>query len=552
MKKNLALLTLGFLIYSNTLKSSFVFDDFETIVNNPAIRHLNLAVLWQAFNTRFVVGLTLAFNYALGKDHVLGYHVFNTLVHVLNSYLVYSFVCLTYQTPRMSRHVPTVHAKWLGFLTALVFLTHPLQTQAVTYIWQRATSLAALFYLGALVFYIKARLKSSWGYYVLCLLFTVLGMFTKEIVFTLPFAILLYELIFLEAKTRKILFFIPLFLTFFIIPWAMTQANEHTLLLLRPVNALRPDFILTELNVLRTYLRLFILPFHQSVDYNYPRAWSLLEPNTFLSFMTLVGLFSWGVFLLKKYPLLAFGIFWFFLTVSVEALAAQGSFLFEHRLYLPLMGLSLFLVTGLSHFFKKNPRRLTFILLGIVTAFSLLTYQRNFVWKDAFTLWDNAVREFPHNGRAYAGRGDALLRNGFSDQALPDLNKAIELEAHHAEAYTNRALVYQNKNLWEQALADCNKAIQINPRLVSAYNNRAVAYQKMGLPDKVLEDLSQMIRLEPDNANTYNNRGIVFATKGLFDQAFLDFNKAIELDPNFTNAYNNRAKLKEALGKINP
>ena len=94
MKKTLTLsasqtcwvfLILGFLIYSNTFKSSFVFDDFEAIANNPAIRHLNFPMLFQAFNTRFIVGLSLAFNYWLGKENVLGYHLFNTLVHVLNS-----------------------------------------------------------------------------------------------------------------------------------------------------------------------------------------------------------------------------------------------------------------------------------------------------------------------------------------------------------------------------------------------------------------------------------------------------------------------------------
>ncbi len=546
------------------------------ISNNPSIRHLNLPLLWHAFNTRFIVGVSLALNYALGKNHVLGYHLFNTLIHVLNSFFVYQLVCLTFRTPRMSK-TSSFDPKLLGFLAALIFLSHPLQTQAVTYIWQRATSLATFFYLGALVFYIRGRLKSSRVSYGFCLLFVILGMFTKEIVFTLPLALGLYEGIFLREvplKTRqKVLLWVPLVLTLLIIPWGMTKTNEQTLNLLRPTNTHlrhqgnlfknvfemtraiskeempRRDFLLTELNVLRTYLRLFLLPVGQSVDYNYPRARSLMEPNTFISFLLLISLFLGALLLIKSHPLLSFGILWFFLTVSVESLVAQGSFIFEHRMYLPMVGLSLFLVTAMSYFFKNSPRKLTLLILGMVALCSFLTYQRNFVWRNEFTLWDDAVRKFPHNGRAYGGRGNALLINGSMDRALLDLNKAIELDSNNAEAYSNRGFVYESKGLLEQALADCNKAIEINPKMASAYINRAVVYKKNGLLDNVLKDLNKTLELQPYNAieinfkmaGVYNDRGSAYGMKGLLDPAFSDFNKAIELRSNFSEAYNNRA-----------
>ncbi len=573
----LVLTILGFIIYSNTFKSSFVFDDFFTIVGNYTIHRLtDLPTIWQAFNTRFVVGVSLALNYALGKENVVGYHLFNTLVHILNSYLVYQFVCLTLKTPRMTKTL-SIDPKLVGFLTALLFLTHPIQTQAVTYIWQRATSLASFFYLGALVFYVRSRLKPSLGDYGICLLFTVFGMFTKEIVFTLPFMIGLYEFVFLKhasLKTaRKILLWLPLTLTLFIIPWTMTKTSDQTLRLLNPKNTHlrhqenfiknifemtravskeempRKDFILTELNVLRTYLRLFLLPVRQSVDYNYPRARSLMEPNTFLSFLLLISLLSSGLLLLKKCPLLAFGIFWFFLTISVESLVAQGSFFFEHRLYLPMLGFNVFLVTALTYLFKNSSRGLTIVVLGIATCYSFLSYQRNFVWKDEFTLWNDAVNKFPHNSRAYSGRGNALLRNGFRDRALLDLNKAIELKPNNAEAYTNRGFLYESKGLLEQAMADCNKAIEINPKLASAYNNRAVVYKNQGRLDNVLADLNKMIQLEPYKAMeinpkiavVYNDRASAYGMKGLLDEALLDCNKAIRLCPTFAEAYNNRA-----------
>jgi len=607
MKKTESLLTvwvwfslqmLGLMIYSNTFRSPLVFDDFEAI-GNHSIRHLNLPILWQAFNTRFVVGISLALNYWLDKENVVGYHLFNTLMHVLNAYLVYTFVCLTFKTPRLEKN-NSVDPRLLGFLTALLFLTHPLQTQAVTYIWQRATSLASFFYLGALVFYIRTRFKFSILSYALCLLFTVLGMFTKEIVFTLPLAMGLYELIFLrglsspkssigdqkvqiplptgQAGAKNIAgmtLLVPIFLTLLIIPWTMTKANEKTLGLVRPKDARfvhqnenllkdlwrmtrtsspdgmpQKDFVLTELNVLRTYLRLFLLPVNQNVDYDYPRARSLLEPNTLISFLLLFSLVVWGFFLLKNHPLLSFGIFWFFLTVSVESLVAQEEFIFEHRLYLPMVGLSLFLVSAVSYLFKKNPRRLTIILLGIIACYSFLTYQRNFVWKDEFTLWDDAVHKSPKKARVYNGRGSAFAKKGLLDEALADYNKAIELQPKFADFYINRGDVYAEKGFFDKALLEYNKAIELTPRFAVAYNNRGAVYKKMGLLEPALADCNKAIEINPYFTSAYNNRGICYENKGLLDKALADYNKAIELEPNFVLAYNNRASVYKKKGNL--
>ena len=572
----LVLPILGFLIYSNTFQSSFVFDDAYAIVGNPAIHHpADLALIWETFNTRFITGLSLAFNYALGKENTLGYHLFNISVHVLNSFWVYLLVNLTFETPRM-RATQWV-APTTAFFTALLFLTHPVQTQAVTYIWQRATSLAAFFYLGALVFYIRARLvygRPSGSplhgplYFGLCLVFTVLGMFTKEIVFTLPFMILLYEIVFLKnlpfKKYQRALLWAPLALTLLIIPWGLTQTGEKTLEVIRPKNTHlrhqenlihailemtrteskmdipRKDYLLTQLNVLRTYLRLFIFPFHQSVDYNYRRAKSLAEPPTFLSLLLLLGLFGSGVMLLKKNPLMAFGIFWFFLTASVESLVVSNNFMFEHRMYLPMTGLCLFLAIAICYLFKNNQKVVAIVLWTIVGCYSLLTYQRNFVWKNEFTLWDDAVKKFPYNGRAYNARGFVLAKKGLAEDALADYNKAIEFQPD-AEAYSNRASLYEEKGLLDLALADRNKAVETAPAEANYYNKRGAHYKNKGLLDLAIRDFSKAIELEPGNVDAYNNRAFAYESKNLLDQALADCNKAIQTNPHFASAYNNRA-----------
>ena len=567
------LLIWGFLIYSNTFWSSFVFDDMAMIVRNPSIRHLlDLPTLWHAFNTRFIVGLSLALNYFLGAENVFGYHLFNTLVHVFNSFWVYGLVVLTLNTPKLKDRFkdPSVPA----FLTALLFLCHPIQTQAVTYIWQRATSLAAFFYLGALVCYIRARLgNNSFKYFNLCIAMTVLGMLTKEIVFTLPLAVLLYEGMFLggigfETKTRTVVWGILLG-TMLIIPGTMVQADARTLGLVRPNNIYfkssdphetliqkwsrmsrtesaqkmpRHEFLLTQINVLRTYLRLFLLPVGQNTDYDYPRARSIFEPATFLSFLLLAGFLGWGIYLRKRYPLPAFGIFWFFLNLAIESTVAQENFIFEHRLYLPMTGLSVFFVVGGFEFFKNNPRRWTILLCLLAACYSFLTYQRNFVWKDEITLWEDAVKKSPHKARPYNNRGYAYQKIGQWDRAMADYHKAIELRPDYADAYSNRGGLYGMKGLLEQALPDLDKTIALNPQHALAYSNRGAAYFQLDRLQEALSDFNKALEWNPDVAEFYSNRGAVYNKMGFPDRALEDLNIAIAFKPDYAIAYDNRAK----------
>ena len=388
-KAVLALTGLGLLVYSNTFQASFQFDDIPGIVENQFIQDpLNFRVLWNAFNTRFLVGLSLAFNYSLGGLNVFGYHLFNIAAHILASCLVYCLVQLTFKTPSVAESPIAKQSPWVGFFAALIFLVHPLQTEAVAYVWQRAASLATIFYLLTLILYVKSRLKKSWAAYGMAVLSALLGMFSKEITITLPFAIALYEFFFLgglrESRKKRLLLLLPFFLTLPMIPLALTRANELTLGLMRPPNLNEKQFItfldvtrfvkekdmprgtyvLTQVDVLRTYLRLLFLPLNQNLDYDYPLAKSFFEPSTFLSFILLTFLFSLGVTLVKKHRLWAFGIFWFFLTLSVESFVPQKDVIYEHRLYLPMAGFSFFIAGAIFHLGKKMDLKIPLTVLA--------------------------------------------------------------------------------------------------------------------------------------------------------------------------------------------
>jgi protein O-mannosyl-transferase len=155
----IAICCLGIAIYSNTFNSSFHLDDYDSITDNPAIKNIRAPLnIWGFWPTRFITYLSLALNYHLHKLDVFGYHLFNLAVHLGSSILVWWLMLLTFSTPALKGQKIARHAKMISFFAGLLFVSHPLQTQAVTYIVQRAVSMAALFYLASLSLYVKSRL----------------------------------------------------------------------------------------------------------------------------------------------------------------------------------------------------------------------------------------------------------------------------------------------------------------------------------------------------------------------------------------------------------
>ena len=577
---------LGIIIYSNTFAASFHFDDQISITQNPAIRHLSpLGIIWNFWPTRFVTYLTVAINYYFGQYRVFGYHLFNLAVHLVSGLLVWRFVLLTFSTPALKDKPIAAHARLLSLFAGLIFVSHPLQTQGVTYIIQRTTSLAALFYLASLCLYIQARLlgdkekRASRLYYAGSLAAALLAMFTKEMTITLPLMILLYEFCFLKTqKSMKGKAPLPFLVTLLIIPLTIFLTKSFDFVQMRrmdegPIGISSGEYLLTQFRVLMTYLRLTFFPIHQNLDYDYPIAKSLIEPTVLISFLILVIILILAQRLFSKHKLVSFGIFWFFLTLLPESsIIPIRDVIFEHRLYLPMVGFALFLVSGLYDLFKgKNLKTMTTILLILIAGYSILTYRRNTVWKDDFTLWEDIIRKSPQKVRSYNDRGNAYAVRGNFKEAIDDYNKAIEISFKQASAkglrttsdiykvtaakltlaiaYNNRGLTYVDMGAFAEAISDFNKAIEINPRLISVYDNRGAAYKKRGLLyvqkgdlERALSDFNKALELNPDDANAHNNRGNIYSDRGDIQEAIADYTRALELNPDLAPAYINRAK----------
>lgn len=566
----LSVVLTGFLVYSNSFYNAFHFDDVFFILTKPQIRDLSdLNAIWNAHShpARFIGFLSFAINYHIHQYQVFGYHLVNWFIHIGNALLVWWMVKLLFQTPRLERNALRVYTEWAAVMCALLFVVHPVQTQAVTYITQRFASLATLFYLLSICTYLKGRLSRgavSIVCFVTAIISALLGMFTKQIVFTLPLMIILVELVFVRRQRINwtAIGIVALFLL--VVPGIFSYNTGHILNIKHMSESHDGDaltsgvYFLTQMRVLMTYLRLLFVPLGQNLDYDYPALTEFSDPQVFVPFGLLTALFVSGMVMLRKHPLIGFGILWFFIAISVEStFITIKNVIFEHRLYLPMAGFSIVLVFGLLKGFRRL-KPVVAIISCLVILFSILTYKRNLVWRDGISLWTDVVAKSPNKSRPHISLGIAYIQNQQYDLAMNHLQRALELNPTAYKAYNNIGLIYAKQRDYRQAIEFYNQAVQLTPNSAITLNNRGDAYRSIGEGQLAYEDFNRAVELDPYYAQAYINRGVYYGRRNENQKALSDFNRAIQINPTLPESYNNRGivyqtqqLLNEALADFN-
>ena len=589
----LLLVPLGIFIYAGALGAPFVYDDKGYILQNETIR--SLANFTDLSGTRYLAFLSFALNYAAGGLDPFGYHLVNVLIHTANAVLVFFLITTAAETPLLrrfvsSRELPRDVIPAAAFVTALIFLAHPVQTQAVTYVTQRFASLATMFYLAAVVFYSRARVYFSgepgegrvrrWLFYSIALLSTLMAMKTKEISFTLPFVIALYDYLFFQAGpaggpwARRTLLRVPFYLTLVVIPLSLLGpelgiggvGGGDTAEVLRAKQLSEAGelsrylYTLTQFRVIVTYMRLLVYPAGQSIDYYYPLSGSLLEPATAASAAFIVAFISFALYaalrsIRNRSPLgvlFSFGVFWFFITLSVESFVVPiQDVIFEQRVYLPSVGFITAAVVAVFYMACELGRRGVAALrpatVAVVLAALLLpplaygVGQRNRLWNDEVLLLDDAIAKSPVKHRLYYARSAALFDRGELDRALSDAERALEINPDSPDAYNMRGIVRAATGAYAEAIEDLTRAVELSPDDKMAFHNRGLSYAAIGDYASALSDYTTAISLDPAFALAYNDRGVAYARLGMVEAATKDIR--ISCDLGNTTACENLATL---------
>ena len=591
------IISLSIAVYANTFNSPFLFDDSMYIADNPIIKEPLIFLesdkidtlpgamqdIKEKFRNRMVGHFSFALNYMIHGFNVTGYHMVNLLIHLLNALLVYLLIILTFKTHFLISRVAADSSfnentpKTIAFLCTLLFAAHPIQTQAVTYITQRFTSLATLFYLLSLVFYIKARLSEtsirSYVLYALALVSAICGMKTKEISFTLPVIVVLYEFMFLDGRLKqRLACLVPFLLTLAIIPLTLLYSTSSDSLFKSILEASqetayisRSDYLFTQFSVITTYIRLLFFPAVQNLDYDYPIYDSFFMPQVWLPFLFLLSLLMLAAYLFHRaqkesafawsFRLISFCLLYFFITLSVESsIIPIKDVIFEHRVYLPSFGF--FFCFTVCVIMIKNRLRKPFnkavipAFLCVIIILAGAAYARNAVWSSSLSLWQDVVKKSPLKARAHSDLGLAYYQNGNLDAALSEYLTALRLMPNQPYAHNNLGLLYRKTDRIAEAIEEFVVAIKLKPDFYAAHNNLGMCYDSVGRLDEAVSEFIISIKMKPDFVEPHNNLGITLFKKGRFEEAQKEFLRALQLNPASVQTHMNLAVYYEKTGDI--
>jgi tetratricopeptide (TPR) repeat protein len=442
------LVTITVATYAGAFYGTFQYDDLFTILINPHLERWDTFVGHLDHMVRPLLYATFLLDRSLYGNNVSGYHLVNLLLHLGSGLLVY----------RILARAVSEETQSVPFWTALLFLIHPIQTETVTYVSGRASGLMAFFYLFALALYIQAVERQRAGFphlsYVFGAIFSfVLALGSKETAMTFPLALLLWDVLIRQLdgaafRQRFLSGHLPFwFVLLAWVAWAWWHPRYSALaqfsLDVRPLW----DNLLSELNAITYALFLFICPWKQNFDHDLPVLHSVLEWPLLPDLLLLGGLATGAIFLVRRLPLLSFGIGWFFLQLLPISLIPRNDLLSERNLYLASIGLLLAVVMFGSYLVQwlatvcLQPRviRLGSSGLAVLLALALctLTYQRNVLYSDPVLLWSDTIEKSPHKARPRNNLGHAYAMQGDWERAIEEFRTAVQLDPDYALAKKN-------------------------------------------------------------------------------------------------------------------
>jgi tetratricopeptide (TPR) repeat protein len=571
--------------YANSLRGPFVFDDTKSITENSSIRRF---WSWQIFSPpatatvagRPLVNASLALNHAVDGENVRGYHALNVAIHAGAALTLFGLLRRTWQR----REPPG--ATMMAFAATLLWAVHPLQTESVTYVVQRAESLMGLFYLLTLYAFVRSVDAERHGTKWQCasVLACALGMACKEVMVTAPLVTVLFDRWFVAdtwcAVARRRGYYAALASTWVLLAALSWHAGDRAGTAGFSAGATVSGYALTQCGAILHYLRLSVWPHPLIFDYG-----PYVAPDALRAAIAVVGVTTLGgltLWLARRRPSVAFGAAAFLLvlapTSSVLPIVTEP--IAEHRLYLPLAVIAAGAGAG---FLSLGGRRGIALASALAMAFGWLTIERNRDYATEHALWASTVAAAPDNPRAHYSLALTLADAGDGAGVERHLQRALALRpdyvgARHAyatwlsgaarsadaarqyeailgvqpddfAAHNNLGMIlFQSGNL-TAAAAQFTAAGQLKPGSAEVHNNLACVHYELGHWPEAQREAEEAARLQPDYPAAHYNLGNALARQRRLADARRCYERALALDPNYVEAHVNLAAVLEPLGE---
>jgi len=534
----LALITL--LVYLPAWDGKPIWDD-DAHLTKPELRSVHgLVRIWIAPGATQqyypLVQSVFWVEHRLWGDSTLCYHLANIFLHALGALLLLKILCRL-QVPG-------------AYLAAAIFALHPIEVESVAWISELKNTLSGVFYLGAMLVYLKFDRTRAGKFYALALGLFVLGLMSKTVIATLPVALLVIfwwqrgKLSWRQDMWPLIPFFVA-----GIGAGLFTAWMERNLIGARGVdfNFSFIERVLIAGRAIWFYLGKLFWPV--DLVFIYPRWnvnqaiwWQYAFPVAALLLLVIL----WRVSRRSRGPLAAA---LFFVGTLFPALGFfnvypfRYSFVADHFQYLAGIGPITLAAAGiarLSGFLKERKPFLEPALCGaLLLVLGVLSWRQSGMYTDIETLWRTTIARNPDAFLAYNNLGNLLRQRGQTDEAITYFNKALEIQPDLPEAHNDLGMILQQEGRVDEAIAQFEKAAEIQPSLAVAYNNLGTALLQKGEVAEAIAQFQNAVKLQPGFADAHYNLGTILQHEGHMDEAIAQFQKTLQIQPGLAAAHNN-------------
>lgn len=561
------IISLGLVVYSNSLGNDFIWDDDAFVVRNDFIKNLKLipsyftskeALAWKSLageNYRPFLPLSFAIDYWFWRLNPLGYHISNLVFHIANAMLIFCLITLI------------TRDRFISLFTSLFFLTHPIQTESVTWISGRADVLFLFFYLLSLIAYINYTKTKEMILYLFSLMVFSFSLLSKEMAVSLPLILILYDMFY--GKKEKISLRAIRYFAFFLILEAYLFTRFNIIGKLAQCDYWAGTLYLTLLSMAKGivyYIRLLIYPVNLCADYlAFPLPDSIKEPQVIFSITIIILLLAGAIKVANRFKGVSFSIFWFFITLTpVTNIIPLKMLIAERFLYLPSIGYCFViavLLMSLSDRFKRIPvlkYARFYSAFILVFVYSYLTMMRNVDWSDDITFWKKNAQVYPDNHRAHHNLASAYIsRNNDIDKAYEHASRALEISPPYPHPRMIIASCYVTRNSLDDAVKELKQAIKADPDFLNAYIYLGDIYVCQNKYASAYNEYKKVLAKDPDFLEAKLNIAGLYSIKGDVDLAIEEYKKILREKPpyhyrsNYAAAYLRLGDLYASIGDNN-
>jgi len=561
-----------FICYYSSLNAPFIFDDIPKITENPDIRDLhNLKTkliypysenrtYYRNDPSRPIVSLSLTLNYYFGKYNTYGYHLFNVFIHILNCMVMFllSKKIYNYSFSKVSIVFP--------FLVVLYFSVHPINIDAVTYVFARSEILATLFFNLSVLFYLKSAennietftslspgISAKSGkisFFIISLICFPLALFSKQTAVTLPLIILIADYILLsDLNLNNIIKNKYYHLSFWVVLFLYLMFRYFYLGGIGDVEAKftfiwdKYKYLLIQPYAITKYLKLLLIPEGFSIYHKVAPAESIPDLRVIIPLLIILGIFILTYLIYRKKnayskPILFF-VLWFFINLlPTSSISPTAMAMSERRIY--FSGLAFFSLFVFIYFFLfrimygKRLKVLFIILIGFhISTLCLITINRNKLFNDPIKIWEEVISRDINNYYAHDKLGYLYFKKNDFEKAVYHYQMVIKTNNYKAKAYHDLGVVYFSSKNCREAEQYYRKSFELDPNYAKAYHDLGALYATQKNYREAEQYYKKAIELNPKDPETYCNLGTLYYYQKKYDEALKMYRIAINL-----NTYN--------------